>query len=90
MFLQITDEYAIESDANSWAISKKKCEPKRGEFFEQFAWHSTFEGAVNSLARKMIRSSDAQNLQDAIKDVEVVVYNITKALDPNFKITTKE
>ena len=90
MFLQITDKYAIESDANSWAISLKRIQKSKGEYFEGIAWYTSLEGAVNGLAQMMIRSSDAQTLDDALKDVEKVVYSITKSLEPNFKITTKE
>ena len=90
MFLQITDKYAIESDPNCWAISKKRYSKREGEHYEQFAWYSTLEGAINGLSRRMIRVSDAHTIQDAIKDVEQVVYNITKALEPNFIIQIKE
>ena len=90
MFLQITDEYAIESDVCSWALSRKRITKREGEHYQQFAWYSTLEDAVNGLARRMIRSSEADNLITAMRDVDKVVYNITKALEPNFKITTKE
>ena len=87
MFLHITDDIAIESDVNSWAISEKRYTKRDGEHFRQIAWYSTLEGAIQGLSRMMIRSSKAENLQDAIKDVHNVAYILAEALEPNFKIT---
>ena len=86
MFLRITDKYAIESDSNSWAVSEKRYSKRDGEAYKQIAWYNTLNDAINGLARRMIRVSDANNLQDAIKHVEEVSYILAKALEPKFKL----
>ena len=90
MLLQITDEYAIESDANCWAIAKKVFSERDGHHYRQIAWYSTLDSAVNGLSNRMIRLSGADNLQDAIKDVNNISRTITKALSPKYKINEKE
>ena len=85
MFIKINDDYAIQSDANCWATCKWKNRNGGGNF-EQITWHNTFSDAVSSLARKMIRLSDAESLEEAIKDASQVKDTIRQALEPSYKI----
>mgnify|MGYP003154227041 CR=1 FL=1 len=86
MFIKINDEYAIESDVAAWAICKWTKDGTYGDYFKQILWYSTFEGAVQGLARRMIRMSDAQTLEDAIIDASIVRDTIRVALEPSYKI----
>ena len=58
----------------------------RGGSFEQISWHHTFSDAVSALARKMIRLSGAETLEDAIKDASHIKDTIRQALEPTYKI----
>ena len=68
MLIKINDEYAVQSDTSCWAICKWKNRASRGGSFEQISWHHTFSDAVSALARRMIRHSDAESLEEPIKD----------------------
>ena len=85
MFIKVNDEYAVQSDTSSWAVCKWKHRSSGGNF-EQISWHHTFSDAVSSLARRMIRVSDAQSLEEAIKDASHVKDTIRQALEPEFKV----
>ena len=85
MFIKVNEEYAIESDSSSWAVCKWKHRSTGGNF-EQITWHRTFSDAVNSLARRMVRLSGAESLEEAIKDATQVKDTIIQAFDPTFKV----
>ena len=87
MTIKINDEYAIQSDASCWAISKWTKDKRDGDYFKQILWYTSFEGAVAGLARRMIRMSDAQTLEDAIIDAGKVKESIRMALEPSYKIS---
>tara|TARA_R110002020_G_scaffold369075_3_gene580847 strand:- start:3814 stop:4083 length:270 start_codon:yes stop_codon:yes gene_type:complete len=86
MLIKINDEYAIQSDASCWAVCKWVNRASRGGSFEQITWHHTFSDAVSSLGGRMIRLSDAETLEDAIKDASQVKDTIRQALEPKFKV----
>jgi hypothetical protein len=86
MLIKINDEYAIESDPNCWAISKWEKNKTKGDGYIQFLWYSTFEGAVQGLAQRLVRLSNAQSLEEAIIDAGRVKETIRKALEPSYKI----
>ena len=83
MKIKVTDEYSLESDANCWAIGKWR---KNRETYVQICWYSTFENAINGLAQRLIRLSDAETLEDAIKDAESVKDTLKLALEPSFTV----
>ena len=86
MFIKINDEYAVQSDTSCWAICKWKNRASRGGSFEQISWHHTFSAAVSALARRMVRLSGAESLEEAIKDASHVKDTIRQALEPTYKI----
>ena len=90
MFLKITDDYAIESDAMSWAVSKHAIEPKKGDHWKQIAWYSTFENAVNGLLQRQIRCLEVDTLTEAIKGVEGLARGLSDALSPEYEVKLKE
>ena len=83
MKIKITDEYSLESDANCWAIGKWEASREK---YIPICWYSSFESAINGLARKMIRLSGAETLEDAIKDAVSVKNTHQSAFEPRFKI----
>ena len=90
MFLKINDDYAIESDALSWAISKRAVEPKKGDHWKQIAWYSTLENAANGLLQRQIRCLEVDTLNEAIKGVEELARDLSEALSPEYEVKLKE
>ncbi len=92
MILPIDDEYRIKGDKHSWAIQKGRI--KKGEItWESVSWFNSLESTVNHLGNLMVRTSNAQTLADALKEIEKVTTLLTHALSPKFKVipvTNKE
>jgi len=85
MILPIDDEYRIKGDKHSWAIQKGRI--KKGEItWESVSWFTSVESTVNHLGQLMVRTSDAQTLADALKEIEKVTTLLTHALSPKFKV----
>ena len=85
MILPIDDEYRIKGDKHSWAIQKGRM--KQGEItWESVSWFTSLESTVNHLGNLMVRTSDAQTLADALKEIEKVTTLLTHALSPKFKV----
>ena len=86
MFIQIDDKYALASDKSCWMIQKKKKPSSSSPSeWESFLFHHTFKSAIESLARRKIRLSDAQNLEDAIKDAQKVGEELSAIFDKSFE-----
>ena len=85
MILPIDDEYRIKGDKHSWAIQKSRI--KKGEItWESVSWFTSPESTVNHLGDLMVRTSNAQTLADALKEIEKVTTLLTHALSPKFKV----
>ena len=85
MILPIDDDYRIKGDKHSWAIQKGRI--KKGEItWESVSWFTSLESTVNHLGQLMVRTSDAQTLADALKEIEKVTTLLTHALSPKFKV----
>ena len=85
MILPIDDEYRIKGDKHSWAIQKGRM--REGEItWESVSWFTSFEHTVNHLGQLMVRTSNAQTLADALKEIEKVTTLLTHALSPKFKV----
>ena len=88
MFIQIDDKYALASDSNQWKIQiKRKPHPSSIVKSEWMAlsFHHTFKSAIENLARRKIRLSGAQNLEDAIKDAQKVGEELSAIFDKSFE-----
>ena len=67
-------------------ICKKiKPNPTHPDGWQSFAYHQTYKSAIESLARRKIRLSDAQNLEDAIKDAQKVGEELSAIFDKSFE-----
>ena len=68
MFIQIDDKYALTSDSNQWKVQIKR-EPHPSSIVKSewvtLSFHHTFKSATESLARRKVRLSGAQNLINA-------------------------
>ena len=60
---------------------------REGEItWESVSWFTSLESTVNHLGQLMVRTSDAQTLADALKEIEKVTTLLTHALSPKFKV----
>ena len=85
MILPIDDEYRIKGDKHSWAIQKGRM--REGEItWESVSWFTSLESTVNHLGDLMVRTSNAQTLADALKEIEKVTTLLTHALSPTVKV----
>jgi hypothetical protein len=85
MFIKVDDKYALASSSNCWMIQEKvKPSSRHPDGWQSFAYHNTFKSAIESLARRKIRLSDAQNLEDAIKDAQKVGEELSAIFDKSF------
>ena len=85
MILPIDDEYRIMGDKHSWVIQKGRM--REGEItWESVSWFTSLESTVNHLGNLMVRTSNAQTLADALKEIEKVTTLLTHALSPKFKV----
>ncbi len=83
--LPIDDRYRLTADERCWRIEQCR---KNGEW-RPVEYHATIEGTVNSLARRLVRTSEVQSLADALAAVENVSRTLTQALAPCFKVTRR-
>ena len=61
---------------------KKKRTRRNKEDWQSQTYHSTFESAVRELGERMVRTSDAQTLVDALADLEKITTTLSQALTP--------
>jgi hypothetical protein len=86
MFIQIDEKYALETDSDCWMIQKRvKVNKWCPKGWKSFAYHHTFKSALESLARRKVRLSGAQNLEDAIKDAQKVGEELSAIFDKSFE-----
>ena len=85
MIIPINDEYQIASDSRCWMI-KRRVRRKGQITWEPFKWYATVESCVNGLGQQMVRDSKADNIVDAVRDVEHVCSVLSAALSPQFEI----
>jgi hypothetical protein len=65
--LPIDGRYRLSADEYAWRIEKRK-----GKRWIAIQWHSDIEALVNSLAQRMIQTSEVQTLARALAAVENV------------------
>ena len=86
MLIKVDDKYALATDSNCWMIQRKvKVDKYYPTGWKSFTYHHTFKSAIESLARRKIRLSDAQNLEDALKDAQKVGEELSAIFDKSFE-----
>ena len=58
---------------------------RRKDKWVTLSFHHTFKSATESLARRKVRLSGAQNLEDAIKDAQKVGEELSAIFDKSFE-----
>ena len=87
MHLKIDNEWALASDEHCWIIQRYE---QPTDSYPEGRWRNkafltSFESAINSLAKRLIRLSDATTFIEAIKDAQEVKSHLTEVFDRNIK-----
>ena len=87
MHLKIDDDWAIASDEHCWIIQKYE---QPTDSYPEGRWRNkafltSFQSAINSLGRRLIRLSTATTFENAIKDAQEVKSHLTEVFDKNIK-----
>lgn len=83
MILPINDKYRIYADESCWML-QKYISKKSG--WKIIKYCPTLESAVSYLSQLMLRTSDAQTLDEALKEVDRICRLLTNALNPEYKL----
>lgn len=89
MIIPINDGFRIEADSLSWMVQKFTTRKRNGKTVTEWkaiSWHSSLQSAVQNLADRMVRASEAQSIAEAIEDVKRVSAELCEALQPRFQI----
>ena len=81
MLIPINDQFRIKSDSRQWMIERKRTR-KGKESWEARLYFGTLEACLKDLGELMVRTSKANTLADALKDVENVTATLSQALTP--------
>ena len=81
MMIPINDQLRIKSDSRQWMIERKRIR-KGKESWEARLYFGTLEACLKDLGELMVRTSKANTLADALKDVENVTATLSQALTP--------
>jgi hypothetical protein len=79
--LPLQDPYRISADEPCWRVERRK-----GKSWRPIAWHTSIEGLVNDLGRRLIRTSEVRSLADALAAIDRVACSLRDALEPHFKV----
>lgn len=89
MILPINDKYRIMANKHAWVIQKYSESIKDGKISHNWASKGNYiklEPCIQGLAQLMLRTSDAETLAEALKEVERILQVLTQALEPDYKI----
>jgi len=90
MIIPINNKYRLRGHELSWDVQKKSRlkNKETGEWevsWTSILYYGTLEGAVNGLAHRMIRTAEAETIDEAVKAVENVCNTLSVALTPTFR-----
>lgn len=77
MILPINNKYRISADSTSWAVQKRK-----GKKWGAILWFTSLESAIKELTGLMLRTSDAETLNEALEETRRITETLTLALTP--------
>ncbi len=83
--LPIDNDWRLSADDRCWRLEQRR---KDGEW-RALEWHASIESAVNALARRCVRTSQVRSLAEALKAVERVTRELTRALAPAYHVEAK-
>ena len=81
MMIPINGQLRIKSDSRQWMIERKRTR-KGKESWEARFYFGTLKACLKDLGELMVRTSKANTLVDALKDVENVTATLSQALTP--------
>ena len=84
MMIPINDQLRIKSDSRQWMIERKRLRQGK-ESWEARLYFGTLEACLKDLGELMVRTSKANTLADALKDVEKVTATLSQALTPQIE-----
>ncbi len=92
MILPINGKYRLTADRYSWAIQERVgINRKTGEIrWEGVSWCPTLHQALKECHQRMVRTSDAQTLAEALEVAEKATATIIQALSPTFDIRERK
>ena len=84
MMIPINDQFRIKSDSRQWMIKRKRTR-KGKESWEARFYFGTLKACLKDLGELMVRTSKANTLVDALKEVEKVTATLSQALTPQIE-----
>ena len=81
MILPIDNNWRITADTYSWRIEKSRTRNGRIEW-QPCSWFTTLESTIRGLGDRMVRTSEAQTLAEALEVVKNVSAKLSQALTP--------
>ena len=79
--LPIDDRYRLTADEYAWRIERRK-----GKSWRAIERHPSIEAAVNSLGRRLVKTSQVASLADALAAIDSIACTLKDALEPSFKL----
>ena len=95
MKIPLNNGYRLASDKRQWMVQRfdglrTDAERRGEEIWTSLSFHRTASHAVSHHAETLVRLSDAETLDQAIKDVKKITDELTKALQaPEFEVHVK-
>lgn len=81
-YLPINDRYRLTADERCWRIEQRR----KNVEWRPIEYHTTIESAVNSLARRLVRTSEVRTPADALAAIEDAARTVTLALAPRVTV----
>lgn len=95
-FLQVTDEYYITSDSNSWALGKRYYNEKKDQWvFQKEKYSGSILFLINSLSKKLLRESQYHSIAELVVNQrnimnEIASHLVKAGLHPSLKKKIRE
>ena len=86
MQIDINDKYLIKTDPYNFVVMKKMENKEGKKYLQEVSYHGELSSAVKSLIKRKILRSDAHTLNGIIDDLNNIIDEITKALEPEFEV----
>jgi hypothetical protein len=85
MFLPINDQYRLAADSRCWMIEEKRPRKRKGVIRDEWTpirWYSTLAQAAEGYAEFRLRTSDANNVVEALAEIKRIAAELCEALRP--------
>ncbi len=89
MNIPLNDGYRLSADKYQWIVQKKrkKLDKEGNIVWRPLSFHPTPEHAIKHHAHMLVRTSEAETLQEALNQIERVTSELTQALSGEFDVT---